>query len=105
MALDDVTLELRTREQVRVALTDFPLLESDQERVKAARRGARRGRLPRLRGQPLRGLELPGSPRRAPGASPIPATTGRSRPTPISPKRSRSSRGRTSHWCGRDSAS
>jgi hypothetical protein len=33
-----VTLELRTREQVRVALTDFPLLESDQERVKAARR-------------------------------------------------------------------
>jgi hypothetical protein len=36
--LDDVTLELRTREQVRVALTDFPLLESDQERVHAARR-------------------------------------------------------------------
>ena len=33
-----MTLELRTREQVRVALTDFPLLESDQERVKAARR-------------------------------------------------------------------
>lgn len=38
MDLDDVTLELRTREQVRVALTEFPLLESDQERVKAARR-------------------------------------------------------------------
>jgi hypothetical protein len=36
--LDDVTLELRTREQVRVALTEFPLLESDQERVNAARR-------------------------------------------------------------------
>ena len=33
-----MTLELRTREQVRVALTEFPLLESDQERVKAARR-------------------------------------------------------------------
>ena len=38
MDLDDVTLELRTREQVRVALTEFPLLESDQERVNAARR-------------------------------------------------------------------
>jgi hypothetical protein len=38
MDLDDVTLELRTREQVRVPLTEFPLLESDQERVKAARR-------------------------------------------------------------------
>jgi hypothetical protein len=36
--LDNVTLELRTREQVRVALTEFALLESDQERVKAARR-------------------------------------------------------------------
>ena len=38
MNLDDVTLELRTREQVRVALSESPLLESDQERVKAARR-------------------------------------------------------------------
>jgi hypothetical protein len=38
MDLDDVTLELRTREQVRVPLTEFPLLESDQERVNAARR-------------------------------------------------------------------
>jgi hypothetical protein len=38
MDFDDVTLELRTREQVRVPLTEFPLLESDQERVKAARR-------------------------------------------------------------------
>jgi hypothetical protein len=38
MDLDDVTLELRTREQVRVALSEFPLLESDRERVKAARR-------------------------------------------------------------------
>jgi hypothetical protein len=38
MDLDDVTLELRTREQVRVALYEFPLLESDWERVKAARR-------------------------------------------------------------------
>ena len=38
MDLDDVTLELRTREQVRIPLTEFPLLESDQERVKAARR-------------------------------------------------------------------
>jgi hypothetical protein len=38
MDLDDVTLELRTREQVRLLLTDFPLLESDQDRVKAARR-------------------------------------------------------------------
>lgn len=36
--LDDVMLELRTREQVRVALTEFPLLDSDQDRVKAARR-------------------------------------------------------------------
>jgi hypothetical protein len=36
--LDDVMLELRTREQVRVALSESPLLESDQERVKAARR-------------------------------------------------------------------
>jgi hypothetical protein len=33
-----VTLELRTRERVRVVLTEFSLLESDQERVKAARR-------------------------------------------------------------------
>lgn len=33
-----MTLELRTRAQVRVALSEFPLLESDQERVKAARR-------------------------------------------------------------------
>lgn len=38
MDLDDVTLELRTREHVRVALSEFPLLESDPERVKAARR-------------------------------------------------------------------
>jgi hypothetical protein len=38
MDLDDVTLELRTREQVRVALSEFPLLESDQDRVKAVRR-------------------------------------------------------------------
>jgi len=38
MDLDDVTLGLRTRELVRVALTEFPLLESDPERVKAARR-------------------------------------------------------------------
>ncbi len=38
MNLDDATLELRTREQVRVPLTEFPLLESDEERVKAARR-------------------------------------------------------------------
>jgi hypothetical protein len=38
--LDDVTLELRTREQVRAALAEFPLLESDQERVK--RRAGRR---------------------------------------------------------------
>jgi hypothetical protein len=38
MDLDDVTLELRTREQVHVALSEFPLLESDKERVKAARR-------------------------------------------------------------------
>jgi len=38
MDLDDVTLELRTREQVHVALSEFPLLESDQERVKAGRR-------------------------------------------------------------------
>ena len=38
MDLDDVTLELRTREHVSVALTEFPLLESDLERAKAARR-------------------------------------------------------------------
>jgi hypothetical protein len=38
MDLDDVTLELRTRERVRIPSTEFPLLESDQERVKAARR-------------------------------------------------------------------
>ena len=38
MDLDDVTLELRTREQGRVTLNEFPLLESDQERVKAVRR-------------------------------------------------------------------
>jgi len=38
MELVDVTLELRTREHVRVPLSEFPLLESDQERVKAARR-------------------------------------------------------------------
>jgi hypothetical protein len=38
MDLDDVTLELRARESVRVAVTEFPLLESDQERVTAARR-------------------------------------------------------------------
>lgn len=38
MDIDDATLELGTREQVRVLLTEFPLLESDQERVKAARR-------------------------------------------------------------------
>lgn len=38
MNLDDVTLELSTRGQVHVALSDFPLLESDQVRVKAARR-------------------------------------------------------------------
>jgi hypothetical protein len=42
MDLDDVTLELRTREQVRVALAEFPLLDSDQQRVKAARRLIRR---------------------------------------------------------------
>jgi hypothetical protein len=38
MDLDDVTLELRTREQVYVRLSEFPLLESDEERAKAARR-------------------------------------------------------------------
>ena len=38
MDLDDVTLELRTREQVYVRLSEFPLLTSDEERVKAARR-------------------------------------------------------------------
>jgi hypothetical protein len=38
MDLDDVMLELRTRELVRVALSEFPLLESDPERLKAARR-------------------------------------------------------------------
>jgi len=38
MDLDDVTLELRTREQVRASLSEFPLLESDQEGVKTARR-------------------------------------------------------------------
>lgn len=38
MDLDDVTLELRTRELVRLALSEFPLLESDPERVRAARR-------------------------------------------------------------------
>jgi hypothetical protein len=38
MDLDDVTLEPRTRELVRVALSESPLLESDSERVKAARR-------------------------------------------------------------------
>jgi hypothetical protein len=38
MDLDDVTLELRTREHVSVPLTEFPLLESDLERAKAARR-------------------------------------------------------------------
>ena len=68
--------------------------------------GARRGRLPRLRGQPLRGLALPGSSRelpgqvrsgrregaRRPGPHGPPATTGRSPATPISPRRSRSSR-------------
>ena len=37
MDLDDMTLELRTREQVRVPLAEFTLLASDQERVKAAR--------------------------------------------------------------------
>jgi hypothetical protein len=42
MDLDDVTLELRTREQVRVALTEFPLLGSDQERLTAAHRLIRR---------------------------------------------------------------
>jgi hypothetical protein len=38
MDLDDVTLELRTREQVHVALSEFPLLESDKDRVRATRR-------------------------------------------------------------------
>jgi hypothetical protein len=38
MDLDDVTLELRTREQVRVGLSEFPLLHTDQDRVTAARR-------------------------------------------------------------------
>jgi hypothetical protein len=38
MDLDDVTLELRMREQVRVALTEFPLIDSEQERVMVARR-------------------------------------------------------------------
>lgn len=38
MDLDDVTLELRTREHVHVALSEFPLLESGAERIKAARR-------------------------------------------------------------------
>jgi len=38
MDLDDVTLELRTRERVYVRLSEFPLLESDEERAKAARR-------------------------------------------------------------------
>lgn len=42
MDIDDVMLELRTREQVRVALTEFPLLGSDRERVTAARRLIRR---------------------------------------------------------------
>lgn len=36
--LDDVTLGLRTRELVRVALSEFPLPESGPERVRAARR-------------------------------------------------------------------
>jgi hypothetical protein len=34
----DVALELRTREQVLVPLSEFPLIESDAERIKAARR-------------------------------------------------------------------
>jgi hypothetical protein len=38
MDLDEVTFELRTREQAHVALSEFPLLESRAERVKAARR-------------------------------------------------------------------
>jgi predicted Zn-dependent protease len=38
MNIDHVTIELRTREQVRIAMTEFPLLGSDEERVKAARR-------------------------------------------------------------------
>jgi hypothetical protein len=38
MDLNDVTLELRTRERIFVPLTEFPMIESDAERVKSARR-------------------------------------------------------------------
>jgi hypothetical protein len=38
MDLDRVTLEVGTREEVRVALNEFPLLGSNQERVSAAHR-------------------------------------------------------------------
>jgi hypothetical protein len=38
MDLDDVALELRTRERVFVRSMEFPLIKSEAERVKAARR-------------------------------------------------------------------
>jgi len=38
MNLDDVALALRTREEVRIPLSELPLLETDAERVLAARR-------------------------------------------------------------------
>jgi hypothetical protein len=69
MDLDVVTLELRTQEQLRVPLTEFPLLESICCGSPESRRSASKGTLGSCRGASLPRREICARGKRTPAGT------------------------------------